>query len=47
MTRDEFVCMLITKYYQAKEGEKIQFDDGTIITEQMLGKILDALSLRS
>jgi len=35
--------MLISKYYNADKGELIKFDDGSVITEGMLEKILDAI----
>lgn len=42
MTKEQFVTMLIMKYYKAKKGEMIKFDDGSVISEEMLRKILDA-----
>ena len=43
MSKNQFVCMLISKYYKADKGELIKFDDGSVITEGMLEKILDAI----
>lgn len=43
MTRDQFVNLLVTKYYQSEPREQIKFDDGSVITSELLGKILDSM----
>ena len=43
MNRDQFITMLISKLYK-NTNALIEFDDGSVITEDLLIKILDAIS---
>ena len=44
MTKQQFINWLIKKFYEAKGEDKIEFEDGSVITQDLLGKILDALN---
>jgi len=44
MTRQQFVSMLASKYYRQQNEELIKFEDGSVITVELLEKILDALN---
>ena len=43
MNKDQFITMLISKLYK-NTNEPIKFDDGSVITEDLLIKILDAIT---
>ena len=42
MTREQFINWLVMKFYQSKDGF-VRFDEGSVITQELMGKILDAL----
>ena len=44
MTKMQFINWLKTQFYKAKGNKPIQFEDGSVITQDLLGKILDAFT---
>ena len=44
MTKEQFINWLKTQFYKAEEEDHIQFEDGSVITQDLLAKILDAFA---
>ena len=44
MTKEQFINWLKTQFYKAEGETQIQFEDGSIITQDLLAKILDAFT---
>lgn len=44
MTKEQFINWLKIQFYKAKDNNQIEFDDGSVITQDLMSKILDALN---
>lgn len=43
MTKEQFINWLISKFYESEGKGPVRFDDGSVITKELMAKILDAL----